>query len=129
MNLKQNSRELKWFLIAGGCATCVNYLVFLILFQVWQVIPSIAAALGYISGMGIGFFFNKYVSFQSKKKSPTELFRYFTLYILTLAINVGLMHIFTIKESLIGPNVIYVFVIMLTTILNFIGCKWWVFKA
>ena len=121
VDTKNFNQGLK-FLVVGGISTLVNYGVFSVTLTLVKQSPLIAAAFGYMSGVGVGFVGNKYYSFQSSSKEISETMRYLGVYLSTLFVSLVLAHF-------INANVFsYVFIIGVTTVLNYLGCRFLVFK-
>ncbi|MEK3911515.1 GtrA family protein [Paenibacillus sp. FSL H7-0331] len=113
------------FLVSGFSAVGTDSLVYITMLSV--VSPSIAKTASFLCGTIIAYLLNKYWTFQIKSKSYKEIMKFVILYLSTLSINVvlnnGLLLIF--KEyywlAFLGAT-------GTSTVLNFIGQKWWVFK-
>lgn len=122
MSLK---KELPRFLVAGFSAVGTDLVTYLILID-WLNKP-IAKGVSFILGSLVAFLINKYWTFETKPLRVQETFAFTVLYLSTLSINVAVNHL-----------VLYVFPLMLmlaflmatatSTVLNFIGMKFWVFK-
>jgi len=114
------------FCIVGGIATVFNYALFFFLFQN-GLHYLVASGSGYILGVFIGFLLNKYFTFQSKStKYHVELSKYFLVYAISLILGLGLLKMLVF----IGIPVLIanVFTIGLTTITNFLGSRFFVFR-
>ena len=110
------------FLLVGGISTLINYIIFSALLTFLKQLPVIATAFGYVSGVGVGFFGNKYYSFQSFSKDISETLRYLGVYLSTFLVSLVLAHF-------INANVLsYLFIVGVTTVLNYLGCQFLVFK-
>lgn len=117
-------KELKKFIVAGfgAVGTDLGIYYFFLHFSV----SYIAKGISFLSGTIVAFIINKYWTFGKKKKSYIEVFRFALLYSITLGVNV-----LTNKLVLdISGIVLLSFIIAtgVSTILNFIGQKFWVFK-
>ncbi|NQV78879.1 MAG: GtrA family protein [Lutibacter sp.] len=116
-------KELKRFLVAGlsavGTDLCTYYFFL-------NVLPNdVAKAISFLLGTIVAFVMNKYWTFEKKKKSYSEIIRFAVLYSVTLGTNV-------LSNKLVLENtdiLIIAFIIAtgISTILNFIGQKFWVF--
>ena len=125
-DLKQRlKKEIPRFLVAGFSAVGVDLLVYYVLLNILSHSP--AKALSFISGTFVAFVINKYWTFERKEKSYKEAIQFAALYFTTLIINVSVN-----KISLgLFPNLIFLAFLIATgfsTILNFLGQKFWVFK-
>jgi putative flippase GtrA len=117
-------KELKRFLVAGLSAVgtdLVAYYLFL------NFLPNdVAKAVSFLLGTIVAFVINKYWTFEKKEKSYSEIIRFAILYSVTLGANV-------LANKLVLDNtgiLILAFLIAtsISTVLNFIGQKFWVFK-
>ena len=52
---KKIVHQFKWFIISGGLATLLNYVVFFMLYKYGNLNSVYAAGVGYISGMFLSF--------------------------------------------------------------------------
>jgi putative flippase GtrA len=117
-------KELKRFLVAGLSAVGTDlgtYYLFL------NVLPNdVAKAVSFFLGTIVAFAINKYWTFEKKEKSYSEIIRFSILYSVTLGANV-----LANKLVLDNTRIVFFSLIMATgvsTLLNFIGQKFWVFK-
>lgn len=135
---KKIKKELCRFIIAGCCAVGIDCLFYYILSHYINL--SIAKGISFLLGTIAAYLINKYYTFEQTKKSKTEIAKFFALYIFTLFANIGVN-----KISLILLPIIFKYIPFLdnfemvklfaflcatgtSTILNFIGQKFWVFK-
>ncbi len=83
-------KKLVRFLITGGSAAAVEYIVFLLLALLLAALQSgtiIAQVLSFCTGLLVSFFLNKHWSFQSKGSAKQEFVRYFILAVINLIIS------------------------------------------
>ena len=114
------------FLITGGISTLLNYAIYALC--IWsQVIPTMAAILGYISGLALGYSTNKAWTFESTKTHRHIVAPYLIIYGLSLGVTIAMTHAFTLTT--LSPYLTYVITIGVTTMINFLGCKYWVFRT
>lgn len=115
------------FCIVGLFNTCVNYGVYLVSMLALKTHYLIAGAIGFLSGAFVGFFLNRKWTFQAES-TPTRLI------ILYLLVNLASLGINTLVQycvvHLLSVPELYsqIFGIMITTITNFIGVKFFVFR-
>lgn len=81
------NRRILRFILVGGTSVLVDLLVYWILGQFYAVFWS--KLISYIAGMIVGFFGNKYYTFQSHRRSWYEPLTYTLLYAVTLSANVA----------------------------------------
>ena len=115
------------FVIIGSLSTLVNYSVFFILYKYVLINYLYSAAIGFLLGVFVGYFFNKYWTFQYlKKKIATPIF-YLIVYCFSLVFNLFVLYLlvdFVGLDPLLG-NLI---AIACSTITNFLGVKFIVFR-
>lgn len=118
-------KELKRFLVAGFSAVGTDLSVYYLLLNFLD--QSLAKAVSFISGTFVAYILNKYWTFEQKNKSYSEMIRFALLYTITLGVNVAVNRL----SLLTFPDLIFPAFLAATgtsTILNFIGQKWWVFR-
>ena len=117
-------KELKRFLVAGLSAVGTDLVTYYILLN---FLPhDIAKAVSFLLGTVVAFVINKYWTFEKHEKSYKEIVKFGVLYSLTLGANV-----MTNKMILEYTSLVFLAFLVATgvsTVLNFIGQKWWVFK-
>lgn len=131
-------KQLFRFFIAGCCAVGTDCLFYYILSHYIDL--SIAKGLSFLIGTVAAYLINKYYTFEQTKKSKSEIAKFFGLYISTLIANIFvnkaalilLPMIFKFFEPLNSFEMVKLFAFLCatgtSTILNFIGQKFWVFK-
>lgn len=118
-------KEIKRFLVAGFSAVGTDLMVYYLLFNFLN--KSFAKAISFICGTFVAYLLNKIWTFEQKRKSYSEMLRFAILYTITLGVNISVNKI----SLLILPDFIFPAFLSATftsTVLNFIGQKWWVFK-
>lgn len=123
------SKNFFKFVIVGIISTIVNYSIFYYFLEYLIIgFYKIASAIGYSSGVFVGFFLNKYWTFEAKEKNfRREIPIYFTVYFFSLLIGLLFLEfeVIFLKINVLIANFL---TIVLTTIMNFIGTKFIVFK-
>ncbi|EKQ50527.1 MULTISPECIES: GtrA family protein [unclassified Clostridium] len=118
-------KELLRFLVGGGSAVLVDYIVYRVLLS-FGIDTAVSKAVSFICGSIVGFIINKLWTFESKNFSKSEIFRYIILYTITAGINAWINNIVLYLFS------IQVFAFLcatgVSTVLNFLGQKFFVFK-
>lgn len=117
-------KELKRFLVAGLSAVGTDLGIYYLLLNFLE--SYIAKGISFLAGTIVAFIINKYWTFEKKEKSYIEMIRFSILYSLTLGVNV-----LTNKLVLDNSGIVILSFIIATgvsTVLNFIGQKFWVFK-
>lgn len=118
-------KEMKRFLVTGFSAVSTDLSVYYLLLNFLDQSP--AKAVSFISGTFVAYVLNKYWTFEQKRKSYSEMLRFAIVYMITLGANVAVNKM----SLLIFPDLIFPAFLAATgtsTVLNFIGQKWWVFK-
>lgn len=117
-------KELKRFLVAGLSAVGTDLVMYYVLLNFLTTITS--KAISFLLGTIIAFIINKYWTFEKYEKSIKEIFMFGILYSFTLGINV-----LTNKIVIESTNIILLGFFVATsfsTVLNFLGQKFWIFK-
>lgn len=121
---KFNVKEILKFCVGGGSAVVVDFVVYLFLKQ--HISVSVAKAISFVSGAAVGFVINKLWTFESKTFKPSEILKYILLYACSATantlVNKGVLTLFniTVLAFLCATGV--------STIMNFLGQKFFVFK-
>lgn len=125
--------ELFFFIIAGIFATITDFIVYTTLHS--YMLYSYAKTFSFLSGSLVAYLLNKFITFKSLKRSISEMIRFVILYLSTLVANVTInsfcIYIITNKAThLISHPLIFAFLFAtsVSTILNFLGQKFFVFK-
>jgi len=117
-------KELKRFLLAGLSAVATDLATYFILLN---FIPhDIAKAISFLLGTILAFIINKYWTFEKYQKSYKEMMKFGILYSLTLGANVMTNNIVLEYTSLVF--LAFLVATGVSTVVNFIGQKWWVFR-
>jgi putative flippase GtrA len=93
-----------------------------------MVLPlNISKGISFLLGTVVAYIINKYWTFEKKEKSYREMFQFGILYSFTLGANVSANKIVL---DLSNNTIILGFIVAtgISTILNFFGQKWWVFR-
>ena len=116
--------ELLRFLVAGFSAVGTDLIIYYLLLNSFN--SDVAKAVSFLSGTVVAFIINKYWTFEKHDNSYTEILKFSILYTLTLGVNI--MSNKTILE--ITDIVLLAFIVAtgISTVLNFVGQKWWGFK-
>ena len=131
-------KQIGRFIISGLCAFTTDMIFYYILSNFIDV--SIAKGTSYLIGISVAYLMNKYYTFEQKEKNIREVINFFTLYIISLCANVAtnkicliiVPGIFKYISILDSYQIIKLFSFLtatgVSTIINFIGMKFWVFK-
>jgi putative flippase GtrA len=118
-------KELKRFIVAGICAVTTDLVAYYLLLMVLPL--NISKGISFLLGTVVAYIINKYWTFEKKEKSYREMFQFGILYGFTLGANVLVNKIVL---DLSNNTIILGFIVAtgVSTILNFVGQKWWVFR-
>jgi putative flippase GtrA len=124
-------RQLGIFLLNGLLSVSIAYLIYWALVSGGILSINLANGFAYLAGMAYGFFANRRWAFQdSELITGNKIARYIALHTFTLFVNVSVNSIvFYFIRGVHGDMLIaFLVAISITTILNFIGLKYWVFS-
>jgi uridine kinase/putative flippase GtrA len=114
------------FLIIGALSTAINYAIFFALFSI-GIHYALASAVGYVAGLIFGYAFNRSWTFSSVTQSMAgEFFAYMSVYALSLGLSIAALQLL-VERGGIAPMLAQIGAIGVSTILNFIGLKLFVF--
>ncbi len=126
MDLKQiKMKELLRFLVGGGSAVIVDFVVYRILVYI-GIDMSVSKAISYVAGAAVGFVINKFWTFECKQLSLKEVFRYIILYACSALANTAVNAV----VMCVLPVTLFAFLCAtgVSTIINFFGQKFFVFR-
>ncbi|WP_321311691.1 GtrA family protein [Halarcobacter sp.] len=117
-------KEVKRFLVAGFSAVGTDLATYYLLLNFFE--HDIAKTISFLLGTIVAFVINKYWTFEKHGKSYKEIVQFAILYTVTLGANV-LTNKLVLEQTQI---VLLAFLIAtgVSTVLNFLGQKFWVFK-
>jgi putative flippase GtrA len=119
-------KELRRFLIAGLTAVGTDFITYYIILNFLHRDIDIAKTLSFILGTVVAFVVNKYWTFERYEKSYKQIFQFTILYSTTLFVNVMANRLILDFAELFF--LAFLIATGASTILNFAGQKWWVFK-
>ena len=121
---KVQVKEILRFFVGGGSAVVTDYAVYRILLSAgWDL--SVSKAFSYICGAFIGFLINKRWTFESKEFSGLEILKYVILYVFSAGVHVWVNK--TVLAWLPIKNIGYLCATGFSTVINFLGQKFFVF--
>ena len=115
--------QIARFLVVGGASVAVDLAVYAILTALTPLFWAAAKGLSYAAGVVVGYFGNKFWTFQSASRSAGEPALYLVLYTFTLALNIGCNQL---ALTMLGPQfklASFLFATGITTVVNFLGMK------
>lgn len=121
-------KQLPRFLAAGFSAVGTDFSIYYLLFDWLGYSP--AKTISFLSGTIVAYLINKYWTFGKKEKSYREMAKFLGLYVFTLGANVSinlLALVFLIDDLPFRVFSAFLLATGISTILNFLGQKFWVF--
>jgi putative flippase GtrA len=116
------------FLIIGVLSTIINYSLFIFLHFIVFLHYQISFIVGYLSGIAVGYLFNRSWSFQfSKSSHKRNIWKYLTVYVFSLWFGSTCLGAL-VNVVGIAPAVANLFTLLVTTFINYIGVRFWVFR-
>lgn len=117
-------KEILRFGVGGGSAVAVDFILYILLRN--NLPTSAAKAISFVAGAIVGFIINKLWTFESKKFSGREIFRYCILYACSAAVNT------LVNKGVLAlsANTLLAFLAATgcSTLMNFLGQKFFVFR-
>jgi putative flippase GtrA len=120
------SAQIIKFFAVGIICTILNYIWFLIFLRFLGVNFLLASSCGYIIGLLFGYSLNRAWTFQSVENSLTHKFKYLFTYLFSLTVGLIFLQIL-VKNYGVAAEIANIYVILILTLLNFLGAKFWVF--
>ena len=125
------------FCIVGGLGMCVDVGIYALLYYPlnfqhldlgWYFRDKyVAQGISFCFAVTSNFFLNKYFTFRTKGKAGGQYVRYFTVATISLLIRTPLLYVFAEKLGIFHLFSLII-VILLVTIVNFLGSKLWAFR-
>jgi len=121
------SRQFLRFIVVGLLSTIVNYGLFYGLLS-GGLHYQLASALGFLAGVGIGYPLNKKWTYDHKEEAGKKLkAKYLAVYMASLGLSLAFLYL-TVDLWGIDARLANLLAIGLTTMTNFIGTKFLVFR-
>lgn len=124
MSSQIKAKELFRFLVGGGSAVITDYIVYQLLLSAF-INMSLSKTVSYICGAVTGFIINKFWTFESKRFSKSEIFKYILLYTVTAGVNMEVNKIIMVMLGI--PWFAFICATGISTCINFLGQKFFVF--
>jgi len=110
------------FCIVGFASVVMNYLVFFILLSLFSVNYLISAVTGSLSGIFLGFGFNRKFTFKSQKTIKKALPPYLMVYFVSLLFQIISLRIL-VESGLLAPITANIILLPFIIFINFFGTK------
>jgi putative flippase GtrA len=121
LSVQENKRQIVRFLVVGFVSVGVDLACYMFLGTILFFATSLAKGISYIAGMAVGFVGNKYWTFGSARRNASEPVTYVVLYVVTLAVNIG------VNSAVLGftgwKAPAFLLATAVTTVLNFLGMR------
>ena len=119
-------KEIPRFLVVGGIAVFIDAVVYHLILEFGFLSPSSAKKTSFITGAIWAYFANKYITFSQKQFRTSEPFKYTIVYFFGFLLN-SVVH--DVTYSFVSyPIFPFLLATVTSTIWNFIGQKWFVFR-
>ncbi len=120
----ETKKQILRFIGTGIVAVAVDLLVYLLLKENFGY--SLSKGFSFFTGTIVAYLLNKFWTFEEKKYSTVQLLKFFFLYGITLGVNVVVNNL--VLDMFYSVIFAFLCATGTSTILNFIGQKFWVFK-
>lgn len=120
-------KQLRRFLVIGGIATIISYSVFSFSIRVLSLHYVWANILAFVMSIIFSYNMNKRWSFEAAAQQRSHLTQYLILYLSSLVVGTIILRI-TIGLLGIMPEIAFIISLCFTTVINFLGTKFFVFK-
>lgn len=121
---KIRKKEVLRFLIGGGSAVAVDFIVYHLLMECISV--DLSKAISYVVGATVGFVINKLWTFESKSFRTVEVVKYILLYACSAAVNAGVNRL--VLSVFANSLLAFLCATGVSTVMNFLGQKFFVFQ-
>ena len=116
------------FGIVGIISTIINYGVFALLYKTLGIYYILSSVTGYVSGLSLGYLLNKHWTYiEQIEKTKSYIIEYIIVYMISLFISQ--IFLYSVVEIItINPLYANILAIGLSTIMNFLGTNFFVFR-
>lgn len=131
-NLSDKNNPIKQFIkfcLIGGVGAVIWYSTFYLLYKMFSVYYVISSLSGFFVAAFFGFVFNRNWTFNVKKECATKQFIQYIL-LISLSFTANALSIYFFTDILyIKVEISQLITMGVTTVINYTGSKYWVFKA
>ena len=126
--LKIFSKDVYKFIIVGLSTVLIDYIFYLILINTNLINVNSCKTLSFIIGSLYAYFANKIFTFESKSLFSDSIFKFFSLYLFSLLINVVINSILLNYFSKYALQLAFLISTFFSATINFLGMKYFVFR-
>lgn len=118
------------YIVVGGSSVVIDYVVFVALYNLFDIALSVSLTTGFIVGLLWNFLLNKFWAFQSDDNAPHRHKRETMLYAALVVFNFGFTNGFVVVVDAIGipPEVSKIIATAMITLWNYYLYKHYIFK-
>jgi putative flippase GtrA len=117
------------FALIGAVNTALHYVVFLVLLKFVKIDYLIASSIGYCSGVLNSYYMNRRWTFAAATGSSIlEFSQFVCINVIALSVNLISLNVLVTSFKII-PELAQVIAIVLSTVCNFVGNKYWTFRS
>ena len=117
-------KQIPRFLVAGCSAVATDFLIYIILSNIISV--NFAKSISFIIGASVAFLINKFWTFEKKIFQIKEIYKFATVYLFSLLINIYVNQFLFIKYN--NLLLAFLFATAISATINFTTQKFFVFK-
>lgn len=125
MKILQES-QIARYVMTGGATTAINYIIYIML-QTISVDYLAANCIAWLGAVIFAFFANRQIVFHSDDSKLQEFFQFFSLRMTTLVVETILLYLM-VDFAGFGNMISKVLVSVITVVLNYVACKYRIFK-
>lgn len=123
------ARQIARFLVIGGSSAAIDFGCYRLLLASLAWSPAAAKGISYLIGMALGFFGNKFWTFESRRRSISEPVLYVGWYAITLGVNISANSLLLAALGPAAQLAAFLIATALTTVLNFLGLRLIAFRG
>lgn len=124
-------RELTLFLIVGSVSILLDFLIYSSIAHSTAIHVGVAKGTSFLVGTVFTYFANRFLTFGHTKHQEGSTWRYGILYLLTLNVNVTVnaVALRLFSDPQLSTPLAFLSATGISSALNFLGMKWFVFRA
>lgn len=126
--MKHFTLQLARYTAVGLCATVTQYLILVLLVELFCMQAVFASSIGCVFGSIVSYFMNHRYTFKSEKRHRDALWRFYSITLIGTSINAFFMYI-GVNQLHIHYIIAQVITTGLILIWNFLGNRHWTFSS